>query len=56
MDTQPETTEMTVEVKARVPKTLKRAVTRLARRRMVSTSDILREALDDLIRKERKAA
>lgn len=56
MDTQQETNEMKVEVKARVPLTLKRAVSRLAKRRMVSTSDIVREAIDALIRKEREAA
>ncbi len=47
---------MTAEVKARVPTKMKNKVERIAKRRMVSSSDLVREALDDLIRKHAKLA
>lgn len=43
--------ELTVEVKARVPKPMKRQVRALAKIRMQSTSDIVRAALGDFLKR-----
>ncbi len=51
MDTTTNGTEMTVEVKARVPKPMKRQVKALAKQRMQSTSDIVRAALCEFLRR-----
>jgi predicted transcriptional regulator len=54
MDTTQSETDLVVVVKARVPRKLKRMLSRIAKRRMVSTSDLVREALDDLLKREAK--
>lgn len=56
MDTEQSKTDLKVEVKARVPRKLKRRVEALARHRMVSASDILRSALLDFVRRNTEAA
>ena len=55
MNTQQTEMELTAVVKARVPKKLKRLIAEMARSRMLSTSDIVREALARFI-KGREAA
>lgn len=51
MDTTTNGMELTVEVKARVPKPMKRQVKALARLRMQSTSDIVRAAVGDYLKR-----
>ena len=48
-----DTTTFTEEIKARVPMYLKRSVARSARLRMMSESDIVREAVQRTLRKRR---
>lgn len=52
MDTKQKSKELTVQIKARVPQGFKNKIKRLARARMVSESDIIRQALDELIKGE----
>jgi predicted transcriptional regulator len=49
-------TDLVVEVKARVPRKLKGKIERMAKKRMLSTSDIVREALIAFCSNDEKAA
>lgn len=55
MDTMQNETDLGVEVKARVPRKLKRILSRMAKRRMLSTSDLVREALADFLKRQGEA-
>lgn len=54
-DTKDRKTELMSEVKARVPRSLKTKIERIARRRMQSTSDVVRAALGELVKNQEVA-
>jgi len=56
MDTTNNETELGVEVKARVPRKFKLLLGKIAKRRMLSTSDLVREALADFLKRQGEAA